>query len=105
MRLIFFTFLLPSFSFTPTCNNCKHFIANNIECKKFSDVNLVSGKVSYESASYVRADEKKCGKSGVLFEKNNYKIITVPYYFIKDYWYIFPYIGFTILYAISLALK
>lgn len=98
MKFIQFAFLSGAFSMK-TCNNCKHFIANKIECGKFSEVNLVSGKITYESASYVRADEEKCGKEGVFFEKNNYKIITVPYYFIKDYTFMITYLGFFLVYA------
>jgi len=76
-----------STSLTPTkkiCRDCKHFIGNNIECKKFGDVSIITGKIVYNSARSVRKDNKKCGEDAILFEKNHFKIITVPYYFLKD---------------------
>jgi hypothetical protein len=44
------------------------------------------GKNDYTYASSARRDEKKCGEEAVYFEKNKMKIITVPYYFLLDYW-------------------
>jgi len=76
-------------SFVPTtkiCKNCKHFIGDSIKCRKFGDINLITGEITYNSAISVRADEKKCGKNGFCFEKNYFKIITVPYYYIKKNW-------------------
>ena len=64
------------------CSNCKFFISNKNECRKFGDVNIITGKYSYEPASSVRNDEDKCGKYAIFFEKNNFKIITIPYYFL-----------------------
>ncbi len=66
------------------CKDCRHFIGDNIECRKFGDTNIVTGQVTYEYAKSVREDEKKCGENAILFEKNHFKIITVPYYFLKD---------------------
>jgi hypothetical protein len=84
-------------SLTPTkriCKDCRHFIGDNIECRKFGDTNIITGKVTYESAHYVRKDEKKCGKDAIYFEYNHFKIVTVPYYFVKNNWIIFlPVIG------------
>jgi hypothetical protein len=68
------------------CTDCKHFIGDKIECRKFGDTNLVTGKVTYHSASRVREDEKKCGEDAIQFEENHCKIITVPYYFLKENW-------------------
>jgi hypothetical protein len=68
------------------CRDCIHFIGNDIECRKFGDTNIITGKVTYDSARSARQDEKKCGENAVLFEKNNFKAITVPYYFLKDSW-------------------
>jgi hypothetical protein len=79
---------------TKICKDCKHFIGDNIECRKFSDTNIITGKVTYSSARSVRDDIKKCGEDAVHFEENNFKIITVPYYFFKDNWpFIFPSVG------------
>ena len=66
------------------CKDCRYFIGNSIECRKFGDTNIVTGKITYESALQVRKDEKKCGPEAILFEENHFKIITVPYYFLKD---------------------
>jgi len=66
------------------CKDCRYFIGNSIECRKFGSTNLVTGKITYESAMRVREDEKKCGPDAILFEENHFKIITIPYYFLKD---------------------
>ena len=55
-----------------------------MECRKFSDTNIITGKVTYDSARSVRGDIKKCGEDAIQFEENHFKIITVPYYFFKD---------------------
>lgn len=68
------------------CRDCIHFIGNNIECGKFGDTNIITGIVTYDSARSIRGDEKKCGENAVYFEENHFKIVTVPYYFIKDSW-------------------
>lgn len=70
------------------CKNCIHFIGDEIECRKFGDTNLITGKVMYDSARSVRENEKKCGIDAIHFEENHFKIITVPYYFLKNYWII-----------------
>jgi hypothetical protein len=67
------------------CKDCIHFIGDNIECRKFGDTNIITGKVTYNSARSVREDKNKCGEDAILFEKNHFKIITIPYYFLKDY--------------------
>lgn len=67
------------------CKDCRHFIGDNLDCKKYGDTNLITGKVTYEYARDVREDEKKCGKDAIQFEENHFKIITVPYYFLKEY--------------------
>jgi len=67
------------------CKDCRHFIGDTIECRKFGDVNLVTGKVTYPSAKYIRDDSDKCGENATHFEENHFKIVTVPYYFVKEY--------------------
>jgi hypothetical protein len=89
-------------SLTPTkkiCRDCIHFIGNDIECRKFGDTNIITGKVTYDSAISARQDEKKCGENAVLFEKNKLKVITVPYYFLKNSWPILIPTGFLGLYV------
>jgi hypothetical protein len=66
------------------CANCKFFIENKKECCKFGDVNIITGKHNYESATTVRNDEDKCGKDAIFFKKNHLKFVTLPYYFILD---------------------
>ena len=68
----------------PICSNCKFFIANKNECGNFGDLDIITGKYTYESASSVRKNQDKCGEDGVFFKKNNYKFITIPYYFAID---------------------
>ena len=68
------------------CKDCKHFRPNMRECSLFGDVDMVHGKHSYTYASTARLSETKCGKDAKMFVENSAKILTVPYYFMKDYW-------------------
>jgi hypothetical protein len=68
----------------PICANCKFFISNKNECSKFGDVDIITGKYTYESAASVRNDEDKCGEYAIFFRKNYFKFITIPYYFISE---------------------
>lgn len=68
----------------PICNNCKFFISNKNKCKKFGDVNIITGKYSYENAKDVRNDEDKCGEYAIFFEKNYFKFITVTCDFMAE---------------------
>jgi hypothetical protein len=65
------------------CRDCRYFIGDTLECGKFGDTNLVTGKVTYPYASVIRGDSKKCGEVGNHFENNPYKLVTGPYYFVK----------------------
>jgi len=81
----FFSRVRPSF--VPTkkiCRDCIHFIGDNIECRKFGDTNIITGKITYNSARSARENEKLCGKDAILFERNHFKIITVPFYFVRE---------------------
>jgi hypothetical protein len=71
------------------CKDCIHFIGDNIQCRKFGDVDLVTGKVTYPAAKYIRDDSEKCGENATHFEENHFKIVTIPYYFVKEYKLIF----------------
>jgi hypothetical protein len=80
------------------CRDCIHFIGEDNQCRKFGDTNLVTGKVTYRSATSVRENEKECGENAIHFEENNFKIITVPYYFLKYNWLAVPMTGIMTLY-------
>jgi hypothetical protein len=84
------------------CANCKFFIANTNECSKFGEINIITGKYSYEKASSVRNDEDKCGEYAIFFKTNYFKFITIPYYFVLENFLIvgscfFPFIFYTFL--------
>jgi hypothetical protein len=80
------------------CRDCRHYIANEHKCRLFGDVNIVSGKEYYDDARDARRDDNKCGDAANKFEENHYKIITVPYYFLKEYWVISPVIDLSAFY-------
>ena len=86
------------------CKDCRHFIGDNVECRKFGDVDLVTGKVTYPAAKYIRDDSEKCGENATHFEENHLKIVTVPYYFLKSYWYYPASISIFFLYCYLLTL-
>ena len=68
------------------CKDCKYFIDNTNKCKKYGEIDLVTGKVTNDLASNVRINKNYCGEDGIYFEKNNFKFITIPYYFLLEYW-------------------
>ena len=59
----------------PVCVNCLHFIEDKTnypydpppndaqygKCKKFGEVNFITGLIDYDFASRCRNDDKKCG--------------------------------------------
>ena len=67
----------------PACKNCIHFIPHSTNypyedipndeqygrCKKFGDMNLVSGSIGYDYALICRKYEIKCGKNGKFYEE------------------------------------
>ena len=69
----------------PSCFNCIHFIKhiNNYpydtlpsdkeygKCKKFGEVDLVTGIIDYDLAKNCRDDIKKCGKNGSEYNYKN----------------------------------
>jgi len=81
------------------CINCKHFLQDKRECAIFGDTDLITGKMDYKYASSCRNDEKKCGEEATYYEENNYKFITVPYYFYRNWW---PVIYVGMIYSIIL---
>lgn len=66
------------------CKDCKHYIGDEIECGKFGTTDYVTGKITYHSARHTRADKDKCGEDAIHFDHNHYKLITVPYYFVRQ---------------------
>ena len=83
------------------CKDCKYFIANEKKCKYFNDIDLVTGSKTYNYASTMR--DNNCGEDAKYFEENKIKFITVPYYFLKDYWTLIPTLLFTLVYiAVSI---
>ena len=67
----------------PCCSRCIHYrnylsflIPNNElgKCSKFGTKNIVTGKINYEYADYVRDDESKCGHNGNLFKPREFPL-------------------------------
>jgi hypothetical protein len=75
------------------CINCKYYIANKRECALFSERNLVNGEEDFTYAISARSNDKKCGEEAKYFIENDYKFLTVPYYFFKDYWALISFIS------------
>ena len=102
MRVWLLLLLAHAYSLNPLepklCKNCKFFAGDTLECKKFGDTNLVTGEVTNRYARFIR--ENECGKNAIYFEKNNLKIVTVPYYFVKRYWWATGYILFVVGYGL-----
>jgi hypothetical protein len=61
----------------PICVNCVHFIKHDSlpsieiygKCKKFGEMNLVTGSIEYEFATVCRIYDKKCGKNGLEYKR------------------------------------
>lgn len=70
---------------TRICNNCIHYIANEKKCGLFFDVDMVTGDKTYQNACTVRNSELKCGNDAKYYSENDFKLITVPFYFLKEY--------------------
>ena len=89
-KLIYFYILKSAFSTgknlirntkLPICSNCLHFIehTNNYpydpkpsdeqygRCKKFGEINLVTGEIQYDLAKNCRLNDNKCGKIGLEY--------------------------------------
>jgi hypothetical protein len=82
---------------TKICRDCKNY--NGWGCNKYVITDIVTGEKSYYYAKAMRENEKKCGESAIHFEKNHYKIVTIPYYFVKNNADIFVPLGFLSLYG------
>lgn len=66
------------------CKECIHYIPNKQECTKFSNQNIITGDISFESAYKVRHDSSKCSEEGLHYKKNKFQLITDSYYFLKN---------------------
>lgn len=85
------------------CKDCIYFIGNEKKCKYFHDIDLVTGDKTYKYASILRDNE--CGQEAKYFKINKIKFITVPYYFLKDYWTLIPTVIFSIIYILAIIKK
>jgi hypothetical protein len=67
----------------PVCANCIHFIEEKTnypydpppnyllgQCKKFGEVNFITGVIKYDYATICREDIRKCGHQGLEYEAN-----------------------------------
>jgi hypothetical protein len=81
------------------CKDCKYFIGDKMECRKFGNVDVITGKITYDSARMSRNDEKNCGESATHFEDNQIKLITNSYYYIKGNSHIIVLCGLLTLYV------
>ena len=91
-KFIYFTILKSNFSTIPTfirnkelpiCSKCVHFIehTNNYpydpipsnekygKCKKFGEINMITGSIEHDLASDCRLDNSKCGKFASEYSK------------------------------------
>lgn len=65
------------------CNNCIHYVKYAEGCGKFPKIDVITGDKSIFYARNMREDVKKCGDEAIHYKRNHFKVITVPYYFIK----------------------
>ena len=69
----------------PICSKCVHFIehSNNYpydpipsdkefgKCRKFGEINLITGTIDHDLASDCRLNANKCGHVGLEYSENN----------------------------------
>jgi len=62
----------------PVCSNCLHFIeyTNNNpfdgnRCKKFGEMDLITGAIKYDLAAVCRLNDSNCGKKGLHYTAKN----------------------------------
>jgi len=63
----------------PICSNCLHFIKNTNQhdpilnseqygrCKKFGEMNVITGVIEYDIAKKCRSNNIKCGNTGLEY--------------------------------------
>lgn len=52
------------------CQHCKNFDFMENTCRKFKEMDVITGKIVYVPAVKCRYDEKKCGLSAVNYDEN-----------------------------------
>ena len=62
----------------PICSNCVHFIERTKDypydgnrCKKFGEMNVITGAIKYDLAAVCRLDDDMCGKKGLHYTAKN----------------------------------
>lgn len=62
----------------PVCSNCLHFIEYTNEnpfhgnrCKKFGEMDLITGEIYYDLAAVCRLGDSNCGKKGLHYTAKN----------------------------------
>jgi len=62
----------------PICSNCLHFIEptntnpyDGYRCKKFGEMNLVTGAIKYDLAAVCRLDTYMCGEEALQYTAKN----------------------------------
>ena len=89
----------------PLCRDCKFFIPSGVPyCRKFGNVDLVTGEKTYDYARVARNAADKCGETATNFEKNNFKLITRPYYFIANNFWSLSYFALGIISILTVSL-
>jgi hypothetical protein len=82
-------FALIQNQYKPICANCKFFISNKNKCRKFGEMDLVTGEYTYSNAITIRNNKDKCGENAIEFEKDDFKVIKNSYYFLTENWALF----------------
>ena len=62
----------------PICSNCLHFIEptntnpyDGYRCKKFGEMDLITGVIKYDLAANCRLDDDMCGEEGEEYSAKN----------------------------------
>ena len=62
----------------PICSNCLHFIEptntnpyDGYRCKKFGEMDLITGAIKYDLAANCRLDDDMCGEEGDQYTAKN----------------------------------
>ena len=62
----------------PICSNCLHFIEytntnpfDSYRCKKFGEMNVITGVIKYDLAAVCRLGDDNCGKKGSQYTAKN----------------------------------
>ena len=62
----------------PICSNCVHFIElehdypyRGNRCKKFGELDFITGEIKYDLAAVCRSGDSNCGKKGLHYTAKN----------------------------------